>query len=150
MDNPTLNMCLTCGHKWKEPTPSGRCPKEDEHEDEDEILTPWEDAARDAVDAAEAAFRYSLANDENIDEDAGSDAAHEWADGCQHVIYTGRSRDIWMSSEYVREMEDEAEELCEHRPGIDTLITMCVYLALREKFQEAWNNLYHQHEESNL
>ena len=108
----------------------------------------WADAIKDAHEAAAEAFAYCIANDEPTDEGARHDAAHEWADGCTWVIYTAASRGLWMDSGYVRDMEDEAEELCEHRPGIDALIARCVYLALTKRYAEGWETARLAHDES--
>lgn len=108
----------------------------------------WEAATKDAHEAAAEAFAYCISNDEPTDFGARHDAAHEWADGCAWVIYTDASRGLWMDSGYVRDMEDTAEEQCEHRPGIDTLITRCVYLALAKRFEEGWESARLTHDES--
>lgn len=108
----------------------------------------WADAAKDAHEAAAEAFAYGIANDEPTDEGACHDAAHEWADGCAWAVYTAASRGLWMDSGYVRDMEDEAEGMYEHRPRIDTLIARCVYLALTKQYAEGWETARLTHDES--
>jgi len=108
----------------------------------------WDDAVKDAHEAAAEAFNYCVANDEYLDSAAGQDAAHEWADGCAWVIYTAASRGLWMESHYVRGMEEVATSGIDPASDIDEQITLCVYHALRTQFQEAWDAASLKHDES--
>ena len=70
-----------------------------------------------------------------VSDDEIADYAHEFADGCEWVIYTAKARALWSDSWEISEYED----VYGHNGGgdIDSQITTCVYLATRDAVQEA-------------
>lgn len=109
----------------------------------------WRQAERDAREAARDRFAEAVQSDEDLE--AGGDYAHEYADGCEDVIYTYRARAIWQDSSEVQEYEDEAQHFASTRDdgfSIDRAITACVYLALVQAFSEAWQECYNAHDDA--
>lgn len=97
----------------------------------------WREAWRDAREAAAEAWAYHVSEGEP---GYASDLAHEYADGDADVIYTHRAREVWMDASEVQAYEEEADGFA---PGawIDRRITLCVYLAIRAAFAEAYEEL---------
>ena len=101
----------------------------------------WRQAEKDAQEAArewvESGVWYRGEYEDAVDP---YDAASEYADGTADVIYTYRARAIWMDSSEVQEWEDEVDEVLGasgESADIDRRITLCVYMALRNAFEEA-------------
>ena len=65
-------------------------------------------------------------------------AAHEWADGDQRVIYTGQSIDYYQ--DHFNEVEEKAEELCA-TGSISERITLGVYGCIADDYMEELNGL---------
>lgn len=107
----------------------------------------WHNAQRDAEAAAAERFAEAIANGDDV-QDSGADYAHEYADGCEDVIYTYRARAIWQDSSDVQEYEDDAKEYANTADGfsIDAAITVCVYLAIRDAFGWKWGELLGEHD----
>lgn len=110
----------------------------------------WREAEADAHYAAADDFAHSVAQGDCLD--YGDDSAHEWADGCAWVIYTHRSRCLWMDSAEVRDAEQHLDDF--HAPygvdqhmDIDARMALCVYFALRSAYVEKWDELRERHEE---
>jgi hypothetical protein len=102
----------------------------------------WRDAVADAHTAAAESFAYSIENDECLDDGAAYDAAHEWADGSEWVIYTYRARCLWFDSAEAQDAEDEmGDYVSQECATIDERITWCVYHALADAFAEKWREL---------
>lgn len=105
----------------------------------------WRDAVADAHTAAAEAFAYAVANDEYLDGGAEWDAAHEWADGSEWVIYTHRARCLWMDSTEVQDEEDEIRKMSSGTESVDYVISACVFRALAAEFAEHWRTLAEAH-----
>lgn len=97
----------------------------------------WREARKDARAAAAEAWAYHVSESEP---GYASDLAHEYADAADDVIYTQRSREVWMDASEVRAYEDEVDGL-EPNGYIDQRIMVCVYLAIRAAFDEAYTEL---------
>jgi len=77
--------------------------------------------------------------DPTMDADQARDAACEYADSHENVIYTWRSRSVWFESAEVQGYERCEES--EKDMDIDARIMLCVYLAYEDAFREALNAL---------
>lgn len=66
------------------------------------------------------------------------DAAHEWADGDQRVIYTGQAIEYYQ--EHTNEVEEKSEELCA-TGDISERIALGVYGCLVQEYTEDLNDL---------
>lgn len=83
----------------------------------------------------------------DVTEDEVHDAAWEYADSHQNVIYTHRTRMIWVMCEEVREYESN-ELSCgfegTNEDTIDKRIGLCVYLAHEAEFASKLQELISQ------
>lgn len=70
-----------------------------------------------------------------IDPEEIHEYAHEFADGCEWVIYTAKARALWADSWEVSDYEDEYGYNGDQT--VDESITTCVYLATREAVMES-------------
>jgi hypothetical protein len=95
-------------------------------------------ARTDAREAAEEWYEYEQANAGEEDKD---DAAHEYAEWCSDVIFPDLSREVWASSDAVRDCEDEAADLYEPEHDLDKRIQLCVYCYVRAAFLWRVNEL---------
>lgn len=100
----------------------------------------WRAAVADAHTAAAEAFAYAVENGENLDE-SQYDAAHDFADGSEWVIYTYRARCLWLDSVEVQGCEDDALECVDASADIDSRIRLCVYCALVAEYVNHWQDL---------
>ena len=105
----------------------------------------WRAAVADARTAAAEAFAYAVESGENADV---YDAAHDFADGSEWVIYTYRARCLWFDSDEVQGCEDDALECVDASADIDSRIRFCVYHALRDVFVAEWDDLAAAHAEA--
>lgn len=111
----------------------------------------WRYAVADAETAAAEAFAYCVADPDLDPEYGAEDAAHEFADGSEWVIYYHRARCLWVDSTEVQDAEAELDEIyapygVDSHLDIDGRIALCVYVALRNVFVEKWGELYEAHE----
>lgn len=107
----------------------------------------WRAAVADAHTAAAEAFAYAVENGENLDE-SQYDAAHDFADGSEWVIYTYRARCLWFDSVEVQGCEDDALECVDASADIDSRIRLCVYCALVAEYVNHWQDLAEAHADS--
>jgi len=105
----------------------------------------WREAVADAHTAAAEAFAYAVEQDDYLDNGAEHDAAHEWADGSEWVIYTYRARCLWFDSAEAQGAETDALDGVDDGADIDRRITLCVYHALSDAFAEHWRELAEAH-----
>jgi hypothetical protein len=101
----------------------------------------WRAAVADAHTAAAEAFAYAVENGEDVDDGAEYDAALEWADGSEWVIYTYRARCLWMDSPDVQDAEEDGCQHLDASDDIDRRITLCVFMALSSEFAQHWRAL---------
>jgi hypothetical protein len=108
----------------------------------------WREAEADAHTAAAEAFAYCVADPDCDPEDGAYDAAHEWADGSEWVIYAYRARCLWFDSAEVQDAEDDMDDyVSQDNQTIDERISWCVYHALVRAFADEWETLRMAHEE---
>ena len=107
----------------------------------------WRAAVANAHTAAEEAFAYAVENGEDLDNGADHDAAHEFADSSEWVIYYYRSQCLWIDSQEVRDCEPEEDEW-QGAVDIQSRMTACVYNALADEFAGHWRALLEAHENS--
>jgi len=69
------------------------------------------------------------------------DAAHDYADGCSAVIYYYRARQLFDDSSDVYNREDEVSDYVAADASINDRIAVCAYLAVRDAFTEACEEL---------
>jgi len=86
-----------------------------------------------------------LEQNPDLDLDQTYDAASEYADAQENVIYTWRSRSVWFESSEVQDYEISGE--FESDMDIDKRITLCVYFAYQETFREALEALIETRDE---
>ena len=86
-----------------------------------------------------------LEQNPDLDLDQAYDAASEYADAQENVIYTWRSRSVWFESSEVQDYEISGE--FEEDMDIDKRITLCVYFAYQETFREALEALIETRDE---
>lgn len=90
----------------------------------------WYAVERDAIAAATEWAETRHSHDDAID-----DAARDYADSTDTVIYTWRARTVWMDSPDVQACEDSFDFA--ESDDIDRRITLCVYLAIFGAFADA-------------
>ena len=106
----------------------------------------WREAEADAQTAAAEAFAYAVKQGDDLDNGAEHDAAHEWADGSEWVIYTYRARCLWFDSADVQDAEGHMFDCgIDASADIDRRITLCVFHALSDAFAEKWRELAEAH-----
>jgi hypothetical protein len=107
----------------------------------------WREAVADAHTAAAEAFAYAVEEGLDLDDLAEYDAAHEWADGSEWVIYTYRAQCLWFDSSEVQDCEADALDGVRADGDIDQRITLCVFHALAAEYAEKWRELAAAEEE---
>jgi hypothetical protein len=105
----------------------------------------WREAVADAHTAAAETFAYAVKQGDDLDNGAEYDAAHEWADGSEWVIYTYRARCLWFDSAEVQDCEADAIDGVRADGDIDQRITLCVFHALAAEYAEKWRELAEAH-----
>jgi len=93
---------------------------------------------------AEDAADYFKGNP-TLNADQARDAACEYADSHENVIYTWRSRSVWFESTEVQDYETSGE--FDENMDIDKRITFCVYFAYQVTFCEALEALMNKRDD---
>lgn len=65
-------------------------------------------------------------------DDAVDEYAHEWADGCEWVIYYAQSRALW-ADPAMPDFDDAADDMCGPGVGVQDRVTAAVFLAVRDR-----------------
>jgi hypothetical protein len=106
----------------------------------------WREAEADAQTAAAEAFAYAVKQGDDLDNGAEHDAAHEWADSSEWVIYTYRARCLWFDSSTVQDAEGHVFDCgIDASADIDRRVTLCAFHALSDAFAEHWRELAEAH-----
>lgn len=112
-----VNVCLRVFRRWIDERASG-------------MSVSWRDVCE-SIDAIVAGDVASGVLDPR-DDDAVDVYAHEWADGCEWVIYYAQSRALW-ADPAMPDFDDVADDMCGAGAGVQDRVTAAVFLAVRDR-----------------